>query len=90
MTIFRDDFQSCLIVKSIVNLALINSGSARRFYHILESNNISLITKLWLDVKSHVMKALAALSKYLVNITDSSSSNHQKLQLKWSNGNNTI
>ena len=62
---------------------------AKRFFHILQNKDASSVAKLTPDTKSHVMKALAALSKFLgkyevwLGIIKS-------YQLKWSNGNKSF
>jgi hypothetical protein len=62
---------------------------ARRFYHILQNKDASSVVKLTPDTKSHVMKALAALSKFLGKYDDWLGI-IKRYQLKWSNGNKSI
>ncbi len=62
---------------------------ARRFYHILQNKDASSVVKLTPDTKSHVMKALAALSKFLGKYDDWLGI-IKRYQLKWSNGNKSL
>jgi len=62
---FWNNFKSFLISEGNSKASIRDRLSyAKRFYHILEKENASSITTLSPDVKSHVMKALAALSKF--------------------------
>ncbi|WP_458718839.1 hypothetical protein [Candidatus Nitrosocosmicus sp. R] len=61
---FWNDFKTYLINERHSQSSIRDKISyARRFYHILESNDASLITKLSLDVKSHVMKVVNPLGE---------------------------
>ena len=87
---FWNDFKIYLINEEHSQSSIRDKISlSRRFYHILESNDASLITKLSLDVKSHVMKALAALSKFLGKYDDWFGI-IKSYQFKWSNGNKSF
>ena len=87
---FWNDFKTYLINEKHSQSSIRDKISdARRFYHILENNDASLMTKLSLDAKSHVMKALAALSKFLGKY-DEWLGIIKSYQLKWSNGNKSF
>ena len=58
---------------------------AKRFYYVLERMDASSITTLTPDVKSHVMKALAALSQFS-GAYDNWLALIKRYNLKWSNG----
>ena len=62
---------------------------AKRFIHVLQNKDASSVTKLTPDSKSHVMKALAALSKFLGKY-DEWLGIIKSYQLKWSNGNKSF
>lgn len=87
---FWNDFRSYLIGQK-QSLASVRDkvSYAKRFYHIFQIEDASSLAKLTSDTKCHIMKALAALSKFLgkydrwLEIVD-------KFQLKWSSGNKSI
>ncbi|HET6588727.1 MAG TPA: hypothetical protein VFG45_01030 [Candidatus Nitrosocosmicus sp.] len=62
---------------------------AKRFYHIVERKDASSITTITPDVKTYVMKALAALSKFM-GIYDDWLEIIKRYNLKWSNGNRSL
>ena len=62
---------------------------AKRFYHVLEKQDASSITTLTPDVKSHVMKAIAALSKFS-GAYDKWLTIIKRYNLKWSKGNESL
>jgi hypothetical protein len=62
---------------------------AKRFHHILERKDASSLITLTPDVKSHVMRALAAISKF-IGMYDSWLTLTKRYILKWSNGNGSL
>ncbi len=61
----------------------------KRYYHLLETKNAAELLVLSPDKKSHAMKALAALSKFLGKY-DVWVDMIKKFQLKWSSNNKSI
>ena len=62
---FWNDFKTYLINENQSKTSVRDKLSyAKRFYQVLEKQDASSLTTLTPDVKSHVMKAIAALSKF--------------------------
>ncbi|ALI37209.1 hypothetical protein NMY3_03022 [Candidatus Nitrosocosmicus oleophilus] len=87
---FWNDFKIYLINEKHSQSSIRDKISyARRFYHVLEKNDASSLSLLTTDVKSHAMKALAALSKF-IGMYDSWLTLIKKYNLKWSNGSGSL
>jgi hypothetical protein len=57
---------------------------SKKYYHVLATSNAQELLVLSKDKRIHVMKALAALSKY-PGCYDKSNETREKYQLKWTN-----
>jgi hypothetical protein len=87
---FWNDFRSYLTNEKHSPSSIRDKISyAKRFHQVLKIRDASLISSLSPDVKSHAMKSLASLSKYL-GLYDEWLEIIRKYQLKWASGNKTI
>jgi hypothetical protein len=66
-----------------------NLNHAKRFYHILQTNNAQELLFCSYKTRVHAMKALASLSKYL-GYYDEWRKIIQRYQLKWSDSNKSL
>ena len=87
---FWDNFRSYLTNEQHSHSSIRDKISyAKRFYFVLQKEDASSLTQLTPDVKSHVMKSLANLSKFIGKY-DRWLEVIKKYQLKWSNGGKNI
>jgi hypothetical protein len=63
--------------------ARVRLSYSKKYYHVLENCNAQELLSLSIDKRIHVMKALAALSKYL-GCYDKWNDIRERYQLKWS------